>query len=291
MIMSIRLRWLGSGSFEIVLPSGKVLVTNPYFGHIDGLKAQEVTGADYITVTHDSYIALGELHTLAQRFNSKVICNHYVGEALTSRPYAEHFFEIERGDVIRVQAGDTVVLDDLKIEVKKGSVFSGRQSARIAYEVLTGEKPSPTMSLAELNKDVPIVLSPETVEMIKHLKEVGLCSLRGGLLNYVFQTSDNLRIYHYVANHIDFLRDEIVKARPNIFIAPMGGNPEKLAEFAALSGAEVIILSTHTVRGAEVKRLLTQRIADYLKANSTAYFVEDIVPGKWYEIGIKMSAI
>jgi len=55
--MSIKLRWLGYVCFEIVLPSGKVLVIDPYIDYSPTapIKCQEVTGANYIAITHGHY--------------------------------------------------------------------------------------------------------------------------------------------------------------------------------------------------------------------------------------------
>ena len=55
--MSVKLRWLGYVCFEIVLPSGKVLVTDPYIdcSPTAPVNWEEVTGADYIALTHGHY--------------------------------------------------------------------------------------------------------------------------------------------------------------------------------------------------------------------------------------------
>jgi len=55
--LSIKLRWLGFACFEIVLPSGKVQVTDPFIDYSQSspIKSSEVTGADYIALTHTHF--------------------------------------------------------------------------------------------------------------------------------------------------------------------------------------------------------------------------------------------
>ena len=55
--MGVRFRWLGYVCFEFVLPSGKGLVVDPYIDYSPTapIKCSEVTGADYIALTHGHY--------------------------------------------------------------------------------------------------------------------------------------------------------------------------------------------------------------------------------------------
>ena len=148
------------------------------------------------------------------------------------------------------------------------------------------------MSLAELQKALPPhpQFSPALIQMRQNLEAAGVAG--GEQLNFVFQIGDNLRIYLFSAAPHEFLRHEVMEAHPHVFIAQLGGNdPEKMAEIAALSGAEVVIPSDHDMRGPDIQHKLAEAMGKPLAALSTAYFAKDIVPGKWYEIGVKVSPI
>ena len=152
--MSVKLRWLGHGCFEIVLPSGRVLVTNPYLGFTAPINIQELTGADYITVNHDSWADFADLPALVQKFQSTIICGCEVGRAFTSELFAKQFCQIEQRNVIKVTAGEKIAFDDLSLEVKK-AVHHGLEGPKIVYEIVTGRKPDPGMPLAEIGKMLP----------------------------------------------------------------------------------------------------------------------------------------
>ena len=65
-------------------------------------------------------------------------------------------------------------------------------------------------------------------------------------MNFVFQTRDNLRFYIYSSGIYEYLRQEVIEAHPNVLFVQLGGlNPEKVADIATLSGAEVIIPTHH----------------------------------------------
>jgi len=94
------------------------------------------------------------------------------------------------------------------------------------------------------------------------------------------------------------MRHELVGAHPNILIIQMYGNEvDKVAEFAALSGAEVVIplgpswpkgMVTVPTTGEQRVDAMARHLAEM---SPKAYFMKDMVPGKWYEIGTKMCTI
>ena len=111
--MSIKLRWLGWACFEIILPSGKVLITDPFIDQSNTapIKCSEVTGADYIALTHTHFDHCTDIGTLVKKFHSKVICSSSI-----AWPLAE-FFDIRWPNLIWVRAGDKIAFDDLQVEI------------------------------------------------------------------------------------------------------------------------------------------------------------------------------
>ncbi|MBI2848126.1 MAG: MBL fold metallo-hydrolase [Chloroflexi bacterium] len=296
--MSVRLRWLGHACFEIVLPSGKVLVAEPFLdlSPTAPIRSQEVTGADYITISHGAFSAVADVGSLAHRFNSKVVCSYQVG------PLLARFFDFDAANLVRVTAGTTITFDDLTIEVRKAEHNSMLEWAKIQYQLFMGKEASPGMSIKELRGALPPhpLLTPQIVELIDKLKAAGIegqYSGSGGIvhsdeqLDYVLHTSDNLRIYLFFGGPHQFSHQEIRQSRANVIIAHLGGNdPLKMAEVAALSGAEVVIPCCHDLRGNDMARKLVEVMSGALAVRAKSYFL-DIVPGKWYEIGARVSAL
>ena len=284
--MSVKFRKL-IGGFEIVLPSGRVLLIDPVVRDQTLTQREEVTGADYIAITHDATIEVRDTGLLVQKYNSKVICSHSLAEPLIK------FFNLDFADVIRVTAGNVLVFDDLKVEVKKAEHIGMLQPVRIQYKRETGKEPDHGMTLTELLEAMPSKkpTTPQLEELGKKLKAIGI-GHHGEQLNFVFETTDNLRIYMSEAGAYDFMGHELKEGHPHVLIAQLGrGNdPEKLAELAAVSGAQVVIPFAQFARGKEGARLALEAMAKHLAAKSTAHLM-DIPSGKWYEIGVKMSAI
>ncbi|MBW2623919.1 MAG: MBL fold metallo-hydrolase [Deltaproteobacteria bacterium] len=286
--MSIRLRWLGYVCFEIIRPSGKVLVIDPYIDYSPTapIKCQEVTGADYIALTHGHYDHVTDVGPLAEKYDSKVICSSQVAEPLAN------FFKLDPARMIKVTAGNTIDFEDLSIEVKKAEHISLLPVFQAAYKRITGEDADPKLSLAELNKAVARASagrgqSTPADEMRQKMQEAGIVG--GEQLNFIFTTSDNLRIYVYSADAIEYLRKEVRESRANIFCPQLGGvSAHAAADMAALSGAEIVIPTHHDGEGIETMHARAQKMAGYLKEKSNARLL-DIEHGKWYELGVTVT--
>ncbi|MEE8353670.1 MAG: MBL fold metallo-hydrolase [Dehalococcoidales bacterium] len=287
--MSIRMRWLGYVCFEIVLPSGKVLVIDPYIDHSSTapIKCDEVTGADYIAVTHGHYDHITDVGALVERFGSKVICSHDVAAPLTK------LFGLDPAGIIEVTAGDTADLDGLGIEVRRGEHIDLSGVMESMYERVTGQDVDPEMTAAQVREAVMPVLSrtyrPALREMMDRIGDVGLVG--GEQLTFVFVMPGNLRVLVFSSGPYDSLRDEVTAAGANVYLGQLGGvDPALAAEFAALSGAELVIPTHHDGTGEKNSRSLAAEMAKQLAARSPARFL-DAVPGRWYEIGVAATAL
>ena len=286
--MGIKIRWLGCVCFEIVLPSGKVLLIDPYIdcSATAPITCREVTGADYIAVTHGHYDHITDVGSLVERFRSKIICSHQVAEPLA------RLFGLNNADIVSVTAWDTVTANDLKIEVRKGEhidlgpVRRALSRQRNREGNASGKQPSAGQETAESRTpDIPAKL----LEMRERIRAV--CLSGGEQLTFVFQTGDNLRIGIYSSGPYQHLRDEVKAIHPNILCVQLGGNhPEKAAEIAALSGAEIVIPTHHDGGGLEATHRLAQEMSRHLASKSSGRFL-DIIHGKWYEIGLGVSPL
>lgn len=265
--MSIKIRWLGNACFEIILPSGKVLITDPYIDYSPScpIKTDQVTGADYIAITHTHFDHCTDVGTLVKKFDSRVICGHLAGGRLAD------FFGFRWTNLVRVRAGDSVDFGDLKIEVKRSEhiylPITREQELNAHYEPPL-DKMMPAMILADLHQ-MPV----RDMEM----------------LNFVFQIEDNLRIAMFGGGAFSYQRQEILQYKPNVAIFQFGGSArgaEPMVELATLSGAELIIPYHHDTHP-ETTHENARHIARLLAEKSRAKFL-DIEHGQWYEIGIQV---
>ena len=285
--MSLKFRWLGNACFEMALPSGKVLVLDPYIDYAPNapIKSKDVTGADYIVLTHGHFDHCSDTGVLAHKFKSKVICSHQVAGPLA------RFFDLDPHSIITATSGDTIDFDDISIEVKRSIHASTVPMLKAAYRRLTGERPDPEMPLSALREVIrQLSTGAETESASVRMKnEMEAAGIDGGeQLNFVFQTGDNLRSYVYGANPEEYLRRQIAEARPNIIFLQLTSSPEAVAEIAALSGAEVVIPTHHDMGGPEARHKAAGELATHLAARSAARFI-DTEYGKWYEVGLKVS--
>jgi L-ascorbate metabolism protein UlaG (beta-lactamase superfamily) len=280
--MGVRFRWLGYVCFEFALPSGRRLVVDPYidFSPTAPIKCSEVTGADYIALTHGHYDHITDVGQLLQRFHSKVICSREIAEPLSQ------VFHIDLGDCIRVSAGDRVDFSDLGIEVKRGQHINLLPPMRQAYTRLTGKEVDLTWTFKEIQKKIETALNlvqkPETTAMLEKLDLAGVTG--GEQLNFLFQTEENLRLLFFSSSPEDHLRPVAAEARAQVIFLQLGGTDlEKMADLAAISGAGLVIPTHHDGNGVESSHRLAGKFADLLAKKTKARFM-DIEHGRWYEI-------
>ena len=76
-------------------------------------KCGDIISADYIAITHGHVDHFADAGPLVHKFNSTVICGHWIAENLAK------FINIDLETMIKVTARNRFTSDDLKIEVKK----------------------------------------------------------------------------------------------------------------------------------------------------------------------------
>ncbi|MGA3086446.1 MAG: MBL fold metallo-hydrolase [Thermodesulfobacteriota bacterium] len=287
--MGVRFRWLGYVCFEFVLPSGKVLVVDPYIDYSPTapIKCSEVTGADYIALTHGHYDHLTDVGQLLHKFHSKVLCSQEIAEPLA------RVFNIDLGDLIRVSAGDRVHFSDLRIEVKRGQHINLLPPMRQAYARLLGKEADSAWAFNKIQKEIETALNlvqkPETAAMLEKLDLAGVTG--GEQLNFLFQTEDNLRLFFYSSGPEDHLRPVAADAQPQVIFIQLGGTDlEKMADVAAISGAGLVIPTHHDGNGVEGSLRIAGKFADLLAKKTKAQFI-NIEHGKWYEIATRCQAV
>jgi len=280
--MPVRFRWLGYVCFEFILPSGKVLVVDPYIDHSPTapIGSDEVTGADYIALTHGHYDHVTDVGTLYRRFHSKVILSREIAEPLARA------FTIDLGDLVRVSAGDRLHFADLRIEVKRGQHINLLPPLRRAYRRVLKKDPDPDWSWQEIQREMEKALNlapkAETAALLERLDQAGV--IGGEQLNFLFQTEDHLRLFFFSSGPEEHLRSVIGDVQAHALFLQLGGtDPEKMADFAALSGAPLIIPTHHDNAGPEGAHQRAKAFSELLSKRSSSRVI-DIEHGKWYEI-------
>jgi L-ascorbate metabolism protein UlaG (beta-lactamase superfamily) len=285
--VSIKFRWLGNVCLEFVLPSGKVLMVDPYLDSspYSPIKCSDVTGADYVAISHGHHDHFADAGPLVHKFNSTVICSRWIAEGLA------RFINIDPDTMVKVTAGDRIVFDDLTVEAKKADHVSTVAPLKDTYQRLTGQAPPPDMPIADIRKAIrersPRRAEPnvEQEALLKRVQAAGISI--GEQLSFVFETRDNMRTYIHGAGPYDYLRHVIKESRPHVFFAQLGGvKSEVAAEIAALSGAQVVVPVHHDMDGVEVAHKRAQSMASHLAKLSAAQLL-DVEHGRWYEIGIR----
>ena len=134
---ALRLRWISVQCYEMVLPNGKVIVTDPFYwdgSNYDalpslnrqqeaerkvyaqtGFSVESFTGADYILISH----AHGDHTNLTGK-----LWNRFYGRVLVPAGAAEEIarvYNIPYGAVMPLYPGNTYYLDDLTLTVYPGA--------------------------------------------------------------------------------------------------------------------------------------------------------------------------
>lgn len=290
--MALKIRWLAATCFEIRLPSGRTVLTDPYIDLAPAcpLKTKDLGGVDYILVTHEALPCIADTGRVVSRFDSTVLCGSHLVEPFHKLFNIDH----QRCNFIGVLPGEVMEFEDLRVEVKKAKHPALSREWGNVYKLWTGKEADPKWTYKELGQALPpnLLRSPEqeaeVAEFDRKLLALGLASPRTDQLIFVFQSSDNIRVCLFESGPYGWLRQDIARASCNVFIAKLGGNdPAKMADIAALSGAEVVIPCYHDHRGAQFQLKLEDAMAESLARQSTAAFLH-MEHGRWYDIDVSI---
>ena len=117
---SFKMRTFDAGAnHEIVLPNGKVVLIDPYFIRckFPDFTREDVTGADYIIVTHGHFDHDSDVGYFIEKFNSKVFCGVMTAE------YLMKFHKIPFDNLFPVFPNSKFTMDDLTLELMRSDEF------------------------------------------------------------------------------------------------------------------------------------------------------------------------
>ncbi len=141
-VRAVKMRWVQCQCYEIKLPNGKTIVTDPFFceGKIPNFKlprpitADDFEGCDYILLNHSHGDHILSVPDLFQRFHPTIICDsRYIFKL-------SEVFDIPFGYLYPIDPGHSYVFDDFRLEVTQAIHNRSAKSSGANYDPLMTEK-------------------------------------------------------------------------------------------------------------------------------------------------------
>lgn len=255
--MSIQMRWLGKAGFEIVTPSGKTIIIDPYMtGSFEPpIQWDEIQGCDYIFITHGHFDHVSDVGNLAGKFTPKIFCNKTTADALMEHQNVDpKLFSC-------ITAGDVITHGDLSVNVVEG----------VHADVSNPE-------------DIPEI---EGVDVGKSIKDYP----PGEQLNFIFDVEGGNRIYMAGSFPDPSLLTVAEKARADIILLQvmMGkklvGLERATFEMAKASGSKIVIPQHHDRMGKNSTTTDLKELKEIFSTESDMEFKE-LEAGEWYTFNI-----
>lgn len=271
----LRMRWLGTACFEIVLPNGKTLVIDPFVNDSvsSPITSDQFEGCDYLFLTHGHYDHILDAGKLAARFNPIIYCSQLVSKSLSIH------LGVNLDQIRTVTAGDTVRANGMTIEVIQGTHVEFISD----YNRLTGKEFQPETSVKEAI-ETTLTKTFETDWRPPRIEEWMEKFPQGEQLNYVFEPDQGPRVYMAGTrpdpNQIQIAGD--VQADITLLQVPpanaLKGLEKSTADLAIASGCRVCVPQHHDplLKGAKKTDL------SILKTLLSGIRFQELVPGKWY---------
>lgn len=261
---------------EIVLPNGKVVLIDPYFikCNFPGFTKENVTGADYIIVTHSHFDHDSDVGYFVEKFNSKVFCGVMAAEFLMK------FHKIPYDNLFPVFPGSKYSMDDLTLEFWQAKHNeSGKRTWTPDHDVCK------KMFGLEGHAQADMWGSMESLDFM-------LTTNNG----FRVMVASGRAVFHDVFERCKMLR-------PNVLLRQSGvRHPEKsgeqvpakeLAQLLVRYGAQIIFPFHFDVM---IKKWGYEKVCEYM--DEVAQYVHVLDPGaqfifpralKWYSVGIEVA--
>lgn len=284
---ALKIRWISVQCYEMVLPNGKVIVTDPFYwdmSHFDGLteltknqkmekdiyaqtgfSADDFTGADYMILNHvhgDHSNLTGELWN---RFYGRVLvpadCAMEVAKA----------YDIPYPAIYPLYPGNTYYFDDFTLKVCPGA-HDNR-----AFREGKFQRPSDPKTLIDGSEgfgiSCPSLLGP-------------LGSIYN--FNFMIETKNNYKIDFSAGQdfeeHVEHIRTE----RPNLMLRHRirSYSPEQYADMIETVGAQLMLPLHHNnarAAGEDLNEYM-RKVNEVLTLRGSAARVFNPEPYRWYQI-------
>lgn len=265
----LKIRWVTCACFEIELPSGKKILTDPYINDSfsSTIKAEEITGADYILLSHTHFDHVTDVGYLAEKFNSKVFVGMLSAADLTS------YYDINPKHIHAVTNGDVFEFEDCKIEV------------------LFGKHIDLPFKASALGKDIAEKNGYAGMERV---------NINGSIefVNYIITTKNNIKILLWGGKVTDEQFSRMGQIKPNIAIMQIPGNAiETLSRFIGHIHPQLVIPHHHdSLRQPgplgiiDVDKYMTD-LEEAMKNAAPHSVLLNSELGQWYQIDMNISAL
>ena len=233
---ALRFRWINCQNFELVLPNGRHILTDPYVkdalpGHCEPhqtpFKVEDYEGADYVIVQHthfDHDFSCGEVYN---QFGCKFIVHESVAYDFGK------CFDIPYTNIFTYATEGTLEFEDFTLQT-----FKGHHSVN---KWIAG-RPSENEDGGMLHFGIA---GHERLEIL------------GTLFNssYVLTTKENCRIAFVAGEQLQDVLPRLKALRPNLMLRQFAGGPKVNADLIADCGAALTLPMHHETmlfRGVDV---------------------------------------
>jgi len=279
--MSLKIKWLGTACFQIILSGDIHIVLDPYMDDsVNCAITSDIIGrCDYIFLTHGHFDHVLDVGKLASRFTPPIYCN-----AATAETLVEHQ-GVDPALIHQITSGDEVDIRGFKAEVFPGV----HMNLSNEFKRLTGkEMPEPGEFDDPVDRLKAITKAFNGTDQISDSYPEWRKIYTGGeQLNFVFEGRDRQRLY--VAG--SYPDREVVAAakKANAAITllqcmsanKMRGIEQQTADVAIASGCKTVIPQHHDPihKGSPLTDL--SRLKGILTKQHHMAFLE-LIPGRWY---------
>ena len=264
-----KIRWISCACFEIELPNGRRIMTDPYitdspFSTID---VNDIEGADYILLSHTHFDHVTDVGKLAEKFDSKVL----VG-SLSAYDLASHY-DMNPNNIYAVSNGDVFEFDDCKIEV-----FFGKH-INLPFSI---NEVGPVMAEDQGYKNMEKVNSNGSLEF----------------MNFLITLENNLTIFVWGGKVTDEQYHRFKLIKPNIALMQIPGNSkDDLSKFIGHINPQIVIPHHHDslrlpgpLGIIDVDQYLSD-LTEKMKKDAPNTLLLNSECGQWYQTAMNISAL
>ncbi len=279
--MPLKMRWLGTACFEILLPDHKTLIIDPYVDDAVGapISSDQIHHCDYIFLTHGHYDHVLDAGKLAKRFSPAIYCSPVAARSL------EKHLSVDPRLIRVVGARDAITIGKTTVQVVPGlHVDIAAEYKRLTHEDLS-EAPDGDASLELLKKTILAIMGTDRLpsDISKWLRDFP----QGEQLNYVFSPPGGPVIYMAGTRPDPDIIETAKGVKADITLLQvlagysLKGKERATVDLAVASGCRIAVPQHHDplFEGA-VRPDLTE--LERLFSEAEIAF-QELSPGKWYE--------
>lgn len=284
-IPNIKIRWITTTCFEVVLPNGKVCVFdpwvgNPYVQHPNvamnhGFSVDEFTGADYVFLTHLHFDHIADVKELLEKKQTDPCGGHVFIPAMSAKMFSD-IYDVPLVNLINVYPYETFDLDDIVVTPLPCRHFGDKG-------VDVSETPSQSRAAAMARGDDMTYydsMQMGSLEETDWAITIKSCNFRFMVLGG--------RVYRF--NNIYKWAEEF---NPNFVIRQVsnGFTPEDYGNMVAKYHAPVVFPSHHDLHRLDQAQGMSfeeyfGKVNAHLEALKVPTRVVNIQPLKWYHLGV-----